>query len=258
MPSMVSLFATLPLHQHRRARLQLLPRPQRPELRLPSSVKALSARPTRGRETLRVLRCAHPKSLRRRHMLRWQTAFLILLQRQGWRAWQGEGISMRQQRSFLRAYQTVSHCDRPRPRGQSLESPGAQGRGTASLRLSESEWWSVRPPRRVQVERGTVVHTIVCEQRPRSTSQVRTVESNPQLTAFPPSENATAETRAVCERNTAEGAFVLVVPPSCTFRLFLRSGAAIVSSGTSSVSGIFVDHSPMSPSQPAVRMFFPS
>lgn len=102
------------------------------------------------------------------------------------------------------------------------------------------------------------MRTIVCEQRPRSTSQVRTVESNPQLTAFPPSENATADTRAVCERSTAEGAFVLTVPPSCTFRLFLRSGAAIVSTGTSSVSGMLVDHSPMSPSQPAVRMFFPS
>ena len=69
---------------------------------------------------------------------------------------------------------------------------------------------------------------------------------------------STADTRAVCERSTAEGAFVLTVPPSCTFRLFLRSGAAIVSSGTSSVSGMLVDHSPMSPSQPAVRMFFPS
>jgi hypothetical protein len=98
----------------------------------------------------------------------------------------------------------------------------------------------------------------VCEQRPRSTSQVRTVESNPQLTALPPSENDTADTRAVCERSIAEGALVFTGPPSSTFRRFLRSGAAIVSKGTSSVSGMFVDHSPMSPSQPAVSILFPS
>jgi hypothetical protein len=108
------------------------------------------------------------------------------------------------------------------------------------------------------------VRTIVCEQRPRSRSQVRTVESNPQLTptAQPPpapAENSTADTRAVCERNTAEGAFVLTEPPSsCTFRRFLRSGGAIVSSETSSVSGIVVDHNPIKPSQPAVRIFSPS
>ena len=104
------------------------------------------------------------------------------------------------------------------------------------------------------------MRTIVCEQRPRSTSQVRTVESNPQLTAFPPTPaaNSTADTRAVCERNTAEGAFVLTKSPSCTFRRFFRSGAAIVSSGTSSVSGISADHSPISPSQPAVRILPPS
>lgn len=104
------------------------------------------------------------------------------------------------------------------------------------------------------------MRTIVCEQRPRSTSQVRTVESNPQLTALPPSENDTADTRAVCERSIAEGAFVLAFtgPPSSTFRRFLRSGAAIVSRGTSSVSGMLVDHSPMSPSQPAVSILFPS
>jgi hypothetical protein len=102
------------------------------------------------------------------------------------------------------------------------------------------------------------MRTIVCEQRPRSTSHVRTVESNPQLTASFPPENATADTRAVCERSTAEGAFVLTVPSSCTFRRFLRSGAAIVSGWTSSFSGMLVDHNPMSPSQSAVRMFFPS
>jgi hypothetical protein len=107
--------------------------------------------------------------------------------------------------------------------------------------------------------------TIVCEQRPCSTSQVRTVESNPQLTAFPPAaaENSTADTRAVCERSTVDGAFVLTEPPppspSCTFRRFLRSGAAVVSSsGTSSVSGILADHNPIRPSQPAVRIFCPS
>jgi hypothetical protein len=113
-------------------------------------------------------------------------------------------------------------------------------------------------------KRGTALRTIVCEQRPRSTSQVRTVESNPQLTptAFPPvpAENSTADTRAVCERNTVEGAFVLTEPPSscCTFRRFLRSGGAIVSSETSSVSEIVVDHKPIKPSQPAVRIFSPS
>jgi hypothetical protein len=100
--------------------------------------------------------------------------------------------------------------------------------------------------------------TIVCAQRPRSTSHVRTVESNPQLTAPPPGENLTADTRAVCERSTAEGAFVFTGPPSCTFRRFLRSGAATVSRGTSSVSGMLVDQSPMRPSQPAVRIFSPS
>ena len=107
----------------------------------------------------------------------------------------------------------------------------------------------------------TNVRTIVCAQRPRSTSHVRMVESNPQLTASPPmgDEDLTAETRAVCERSTAEGAFVLIEPPpSCTFRRFLRSGPAATSSGTSSASGMPVDHSPMSPSQPAVRMCFPS
>lgn len=110
-------------------------------------------------------------------------------------------------------------------------------------------------------QRGLCVRTIVCEQRLRSTSQVRTVESNPQLTAsFPPPANSTADTRAVCERSTAEGAFVLITPspPSCTFRRFLRSGAAFASSGTSSTSGMLVDHSPTSPSQPAVRILCPS
>ena len=127
-----------------------------------------------------------------------------------------------------------------------------QGRETASLK---------RSVRKLDhgpncASRRVGVHTIVCEQRPRSTSQVRTVESNPQLTAFPPAPAAksTADTRAICERNTAEGAFVLTEPPSCTFRRFLRSGAAIVSSGTSSVSGISADHNPIKPSQPAVRI----
>ena len=107
------------------------------------------------------------------------------------------------------------------------------------------------------------VRTIVCVQRPRSTSHVRMVESNPQLTASPPSgdDDLTADTRAVCERSTVEGAFVLTEPPSswpCTLRRFLRSGPVTASSGTSSASGMLVDHSPMSPSQPAVRMCFPS
>jgi hypothetical protein len=102
------------------------------------------------------------------------------------------------------------------------------------------------------------VRTIVCAQRPRSMSHVRIVESNPQLTASPPSDDLTADTRAVCERSTIEGAFVLTESPSCTFRRFLRSGPATASSGTSSVSGMLVDHSPMSPSQPAVRICFPS
>ena len=102
------------------------------------------------------------------------------------------------------------------------------------------------------------VRTIVCAQRPRSMSHVRMVESNPQLTASPPGDDLTADTRAVCERSTAEGAFVLTESPSCTLRRFLRSGPATASSGTSSASGILVDHSPISPSQPAVRMCFPS
>ena len=89
-------------------------------------------------------------------------------------------------------------------------------------------------------------------------SHVRMVESNPQLTASPPGDDLTADTRAVCERSTAEGAFVLTESPSCTLRRFLRSGPATASSGTSSASGILVDHSPISPSQPAVRMCFPS
>lgn len=100
--------------------------------------------------------------------------------------------------------------------------------------------------------------TIVCAQRPRSTSHVRTVESKPQLTAPPPEENRTADTRAVCDCSTAEGAFVLTELPSCSFRRFLRSGPATVSRGTSSVSGTFVDQSPTRPSQPAVKMFSPS
>ena len=101
------------------------------------------------------------------------------------------------------------------------------------------------------------VRTIVCAQRPRSMSHVRMVESNPQLTASPLSDDLTADTRAVCERSTIEGAFVLTESPSCTFRRFLRSGPTTASSGTSSVSGMFVDHSPMSPSQPAVRICLP-
>ena len=105
--------------------------------------------------------------------------------------------------------------------------------------------------------RGHSVRTIVCEQRPRSMSQVRTVESIPQLTPTrdSPQQQIRGYTRR--ERNTVEGAFVLAkLISSSTFRRFLRSGAVIVvSSETSSVSGIDVDHNPIKPSHPAARIF---
>src|SRR6266850_1117262 len=65
--SIASLFATLPLHQHRRARLQLLLRPRRPKPRLPNSAPAPSARPIRAHGPLRASRYAHPIFLQRRH-----------------------------------------------------------------------------------------------------------------------------------------------------------------------------------------------
>ena len=122
---------------------------------------------------------------------------------------------------------------------------------------------STTPPRVRETNGLAFGYNRMCKgaQRPHSTSHVRMVESNPQLTAFPPpgDDDLTTDTCAVCERCTAEGSFVLPEPPSsCTLRRFLRSGPVTVSSGTSSASGMLVDHSPMSQSQPAVRMYFPS
>jgi hypothetical protein len=94
-------------------------------------------------------------------------------------------------------------------------------------------------------------------QTPFSTSQVRTVESQPQLTALPSPSNVAFETLAVWLLRTFKGAFLLTALSSVTLRRFFRSTPRF-SRGTSSEVGTMVSQNPMSPSQEAVRRCVPA
>ncbi len=101
--------------------------------------------------------------------------------------------------------------------------------------------------------------TIVLVQTPFSVSHVRTVESNPALTAVLLSDftNIALDTRAVWLLRTFRGAFLfgLVSWSSPTLRLFFLSVPS--SKATSSVVGIEVSQNPIRPSLEAVSKYEP-
>ena len=115
------------------------------------------------------------------------------------------------------------------------------------------------------VEEKNKTLTIVVVQTPLSTSHFLTVESNPQLTASPPSPpsfpspaNTTLLTRAVCPFKTFTGPFLLTSPSVPILRRFFdRSRMAVSEVGTSSEVGIFVSQSPIRVSHDEVRRWLP-
>lgn len=106
--------------------------------------------------------------------------------------------------------------------------------------------------------------TIVSTHTPNSASQVRTVESNPQLYArlFEPGAKSALDTRAVWDLSTVVGALRFPRPWSASpaiLRRFLRSEEEAKSNvgATSSWVGIVVSQRPIRWSQDAVRIWEP-
>jgi hypothetical protein len=100
--------------------------------------------------------------------------------------------------------------------------------------------------------------TKVLTHTPLSTSQVRTVESKPQLYALPfpgnPVANSAFDTRAVCDFSTAIGAFRFIFKWAVLRRFFLSSPRSGVTWWS---SGIEVFQTPMRPSHEEVRRYEP-